>query len=248
MTDTFDATWLAGTTYDALRAADFERFCEAASTDLTARVPTCPDWDMTGLCDHLARVYQGRGYVIAHAEFLDSDRFELRGDDDDPIEWLRRWSDALDGSLEGLADDAPTITFVPAARIVHFWRRRMALETLVHRTDAELAIGGATTMDDTLSADGCDELLWFLSEFSEREPAPDHDDGIASASVVQLTDGARSWLRDPHRRGGVVGGHLGCRGRDRARLGACPAARALGPGPRRTRSVAVWRRTARARR
>jgi uncharacterized protein (TIGR03083 family) len=160
----------------------------AAQTDYAARVPTCPEWDVAGLCDHLARVYQGRSHVIANGAFLDSEAFQLREEDVDPLAWVRQWSDELDRSLLSLADDAPTVTFMPDATTVHFWRRRMALETLVHRTDAEIAVGDVSAMDDVLSADGVDEMLWFLSH-----PEMDPDDGIASTEVIELTDGARRW-------------------------------------------------------
>src|ERR1700691_3496197 len=99
MSQPIDATWLPGDAYDAHRAADFQRFCDAAATDLAAPVPTCPEWDVTGLCDHLARVYQGRSHVIAHGAFLDNDKFLDRADGDDPVDWVARWSDALDRSL-----------------------------------------------------------------------------------------------------------------------------------------------------
>jgi uncharacterized protein (TIGR03083 family) len=180
--------WLPGDAYDADRAVDFLRFCTAARADLAAHVPTCPEWDVAALCDHLARVYQGRSHVIATLEFLDRDAFEVRSEGDDPIAWVQRWSDELDRSLLGLDDDAPAVTFMPDATTVHFWRRRMALETLVHRTDAEVATGVATPMDDELSEDGIDELLWFVTH-----PEQDQADGIETTSVVVLDDAGRTW-------------------------------------------------------
>ncbi len=186
----YTAGWMPGDAYDALRAADFLRFCEAAVADTAAHVPTCPEWDVTALCDHLARVYQGRTFAIEHGAFLERDRFEVRADGADPLDFVRAWSDALDRALLERDDDAPTVTFMPEATTVHFWRRRMALETLVHRTDAEIAVGQVSPMDDDLSADGVDELLWFLTE--DDEP-PDTDAAEADASSVVLTDGSRTW-------------------------------------------------------
>lgn len=189
MADPFASQWLDAATYDLDRASDFQRFCDAARKDTTAHVPTCPDWDIAGLCDHLARVYQGRAYTIAHGEFLDRDRFETRADDVDPLEWVERWYVELDRQLRGHRDDEPTITFMPDATTIAFWRRRMALETIVHRTDAELAtLGSASPMDDALSADGVNELLWF-----GLHPEQDHHDGDASSHVLALTDGKRTW-------------------------------------------------------
>jgi uncharacterized protein (TIGR03083 family) len=196
MAEGFDAEWLPGDAYDALRAADFLRFSEAASTGLTAHVPTCPEWDMTALCDHLARVYQGRAFTIVNGEFKDRDTFEVREEGDDPIDWVRSWSDALDRALLDRPDGAPTVTFMPEATTVHFWRRRMALETLVHRTDAEIAVGEVSPMDDELSADGVAELLWFATH-----PENDEPDGVPATSVVALTDGTRRWAASLHDRG-----------------------------------------------
>lgn len=188
MTDPFAEQWLDSPSYDLCRASDFELLVAAARRDPTAHVPTCPEWDVAGLCDHLARVYQGRAHTIAHGEFLASDRFEVRNDGADPVEWLQRWYVELDRQLQGHADDEPTVTFMPDATTIRFWRRRMALETLVHRTDAEVAVGTATAMDDALSADGVNELLWF-----GLHPKQDHHDSDASTSVLRLTDGARAW-------------------------------------------------------
>ena len=235
---TYDADWLSGEVYDAHRSADFAKFCTAAGTNLDAHVPTCPDWDVRGLCDHLARVYQGRGYVIEHAAFKDQDAFELRGDDEGAIEFVQRWSVALVAALSDRADDAPTVTFIPEARTVHFWRRRMALETLVHRTDAEIAVGTVSSMDDALSADGIDELLWFAPRTTSpsRERARRRDlvdvDGAPHRRDSRVA-------RHAQRRGSVVGARRRPRGRDRARHGTGAAARALGAGPRGDRAVEV---------
>ncbi len=190
MTERYDATWLSGHDYDALRSSEFARFCNAASADLGARVPTCPEWNVAELCDHLARVYQGRAYAIEYAAFKSHDDFVNREEHVDPIDWVRQWSDALDRALLDRADDAPSITFMPEATTVHFWRRRMSLETLVHRTDAELAVGDVAAMDGALSADGIDELLWFGSADPEVAPTDDIDE----TTVLELTNGTRRWV------------------------------------------------------
>jgi hypothetical protein len=72
---------------------------------------------------------------------------------------------------------------------MHFWRRRMALETFVHRTDAEIATGVVSAMNDELSADGVAELLWFGSS----DPDIRHDDGNRASSVVALIAGPHQW-------------------------------------------------------
>src|SRR5215469_12422133 len=51
-----------------------------------------------------------------------------------------------------------------------FWARRQAHETMVHRADAELAVGRAVVLDAALAADGIDEWLWLLR--GPRRQAP----------------------------------------------------------------------------
>ena len=121
-----------------------------------------------------------------------------RADGADPLDVRpARGPTQLDRALLGRADDAPTVTFMPDATTVHFWRRRMALETLVHRTDAELAVGDVAPMDDDLSADGVDELLWFGTH-----PENDDADGDRRPRRSSRSPTARGrWRVDAHRRG-----------------------------------------------
>jgi len=60
-------------------------------------------------------------------------------------------------------DDDVASTFMRSDRTVGFWWRRMALETTVHRTDAELSVGQRTEVAPELALDGIDELLWFAT-------------------------------------------------------------------------------------
>jgi hypothetical protein len=162
------AHWLTGHEYDALRATDFDLFCEAAARDLAAHVPTCPDWDVSNLCDHLARVYQGRAF----------------------LEWVKRWSYVLDEVLRNHPDTDTTVTFMPDSTSMLFWRRRMALETLVHRVDAELAVDmSITPMDESLSADGVAELLWFCTDLDQPI-----GDALGPNTSVALVAGGRRFV------------------------------------------------------
>ena len=182
--------WLKGDAYDALRARDFALFVDAAAQNLDAPVPTCPDWNVSDLCDHLARVYQGRTFTINNGTFADPKSLLLRGDDVHPLDWLRTWSANLDAALSRHADTDATVTFMDDCTSMHFWRRRMALETLVHRTDAELAVGRPiSTMDDDLSADGVAELLWFCSD-----PRNDRRDSLGEPTSVALVAGERRFV------------------------------------------------------
>jgi uncharacterized protein (TIGR03083 family) len=184
------AHWLTGHEYDALRATDFDLFCEAAARDLAAHVPTCPDWDVSNLCDHLARVYQGRAFTVQNGTFADPSMLQVRSEPAEPLEWVKRWSYVLDEVLRNHPDTDTTVTFMPDSTSMLFWRRRMALETLVHRVDAELAVDmSITPMDESLSADGVAELLWFCTDLDQPI-----GDALGPNTSVALVVGGRRFV------------------------------------------------------
>lgn len=127
-------------------------------------VPTCPAWTVADLCEHVACVYEHKTLLLAVGKFpsrADAAAFhEVRQAAPDR---LRRAAGELVGALGHFDDDDFAPTFMAENQTVGFWWRRMALETAVHRTDAELAVGARTPIDEALAVDGIDELLWFAS-------------------------------------------------------------------------------------
>jgi uncharacterized protein (TIGR03083 family) len=177
-------------------AADESRLREVARGNLTAAVPTCPDWTVGDLIKHVALVYLHK---------VESMR---RGGKSEPP-WPPDVSGEeplalLDGSYDTLmtefaardATDGPAGTWYEHDQTVGFWIRRMAQETVIHRVDAELAAGEPLAdIPDDLALDGIDEVLvLFLSYqsrrwhdyFAERLPA--------AAETVLVTAGDRGWL------------------------------------------------------
>ncbi len=165
--------------------ADRAKFLAAARGNLDARVPTCPEWTVTDLAHHLANVYQHKTWVLELGAFPDESDFTDARDaraGRDPLERVEIHAQELQAMLTERADDDVAATFMPSQQEVAFWFRRMALETLVHRTDAELAKGELGSMDDALSDDGVDEMLWMLSEFGEAAESGWHGQHVALRS------------------------------------------------------------------
>ncbi|WP_245654501.1 maleylpyruvate isomerase family mycothiol-dependent enzyme [Streptomyces violens] len=85
----------------------------------------------------------------------------------------------------------------PAAHPPHtvaFWRRRRALETLVHRWDAELALGTPGPLDTELAGDGVAEVFDTLAPrqiVRGRAAAPTY------ALRLYATDTGVSWTYGP---------------------------------------------------
>ncbi|MCW2528868.1 MAG: hypothetical protein JWM76_3728 [Pseudonocardiales bacterium] len=64
----------------------------------------------------------------------------------------------LQRSIDGVAPDAPIETFFGMGEAV-FWMRRMAMETAVHRWDAELSQGAPGSLEPGLATDGVYEVF-----------------------------------------------------------------------------------------
>jgi uncharacterized protein (TIGR03083 family) len=147
--------------YTAHLRSDGERMARAVAFDLDAHVPTCPAWNVAKLTIHTGQHHRW----VADAVRKGGDPPEeprkpgLRGDE--LVAWFREgWTDLAD-LLDSVDDAAPAWTWSGDDR-AGFWRRRTALETLVHRWDAENAVGDPAPLDPALSEDGIDEMVFVM--------------------------------------------------------------------------------------
>jgi uncharacterized protein (TIGR03083 family) len=107
----------------------------------------------------------------------------------DPVVWL---TDAHTRLLEMFARNEPTspsFTWWPPDQTVGFWARRMAHETAVHRSDAELAVGAPTSIDADLAADGVDEILSVMLEGDWSDEPVD----TATGARIAVSTAGRTW-------------------------------------------------------
>lgn len=132
-----------------------------AEADLEAVVPTCPGWSVGDLLHHLAEVQWFWSRVLSENVTDDPDLEEpLRAEDRDGLlGFLDQAHAALTEQLETL-DPGEHRWSWSEEQTVGFTLRRQAHEALVHRLDAELAVGAARAeVDPPLAADGVDEAL-----------------------------------------------------------------------------------------
>lgn len=80
-------------------------------------------------------------------------------DDDELAEWFENGHVALVATLRSAPPDLECFTFLPAESALHFWARRQAHETAIHRVDAEGAAGTATLFHAEFAQDGIGEIL-----------------------------------------------------------------------------------------
>jgi uncharacterized protein (TIGR03083 family) len=145
---------------------DLQRILSLSPGALSHVVPTCPQWTVHDLLDHLAGVYQHKSRVLELGKMPPpawSEEAALERRSLDLLVELPRLAHVLQGELLARADDDEASTFMKSDRTVGFWWRRMALETAVHRTDVEVSVGPRTEIPEDLARDGIDELLWFAT-------------------------------------------------------------------------------------
>jgi uncharacterized protein (TIGR03083 family) len=189
-------------------AADAARLREVAARDLSAPVPSCPDWTVADLVRHVAEVYlhktecmrgngspaprPGRPTPLARPEEWPPDLSA-----EEPLALFDRAFTALTGEFAARSPDSPAWTWYSPEQDVGFWIRRMAQETVIHRVDAELALGvPVRPIPDDLAVDGVDEVLErFLGYGSRvwREEFGNLLDDL-DGRAVRVAAGDRSWV------------------------------------------------------
>lgn len=131
-------------------------FAATLHEPLTTPVEHCGGWTLYDLADHL-----GRGNLWAAAAVA-----RRQGDHRTPAAprepaALRVWFGASAVILLTVLDTDPSTPAwsFTATGTVGFWRRRRCAETLVHRWDAEHAVGKPGPLDARLADDGIAEVL-----------------------------------------------------------------------------------------
>ncbi|HUY06683.1 MAG TPA: maleylpyruvate isomerase family mycothiol-dependent enzyme [Acidimicrobiales bacterium] len=144
-------------------------FSEASRQSPLASITTCPGWQTRDLVQHLAGVYRFWSIqLLAGDETMQTTvpTFMAHGDvnmEFDQIEF------ELTRQLSSASEDAPCWNWSGGDYTSGWVARRMALETAIHRIDAQLAGGDATPIDSDLSLDGIDERLEVHLRLDLRE-------------------------------------------------------------------------------
>lgn len=145
----------------------------ARAHDLDTKVPTCPGWTLTDLVRHVGLLQQWFAAMISRRSPSRLSHTEVDyGLPDDPADypdWLASRNAEVVGVLAAADPDAAMWTWGPGGT-VGFWARRMLMELLVHRYDAEAAVGSPSGLDPVLASDGVDEFLANLPSAATFTP------------------------------------------------------------------------------
>lgn len=167
--------------------AELGAFLGCLDADLDTPVVHCGDWTLYDLADHVAG--GSLWTVAAVTERHGGLRPPPAPRERDALKrWVAETSDTLAETLD-TDPGAEAWTFWPP-HTVAFWQRRRCHEAVVHRWDAQNALGDPGPIDAELAADGVAEVFdTMLPRQVKRGTATVPEHGI----VVRATDTGGSW-------------------------------------------------------
>ena len=164
--------WLGDDRYYAALEAETAGFAEAVHDADPARpVPTCPAWTLAQLTEHVGQAQRWVTVVLERRAPVPNAQVRVRvpQDPDERSAWLVAGARRLGQAVREVGPQTEVWTW-SQDHTAGFWLRRTTHDTLVHRVDAELAVGREAAVDPDLAAD----LLVALA----RRAAPDGRDEV----------------------------------------------------------------------
>ncbi len=137
---------------------DASRLSDVAGRGVDVGIPCCDGWTVRTVVAHVGDIYAEKAALVDEGWTERQDRrFGIPG------EPVTEWFDASAAHLLDVFshhDPEETVwTWFEPDQTVGFWYRRLAHETLIHRIDVEQAHGIPSIIDESLAADGVDEVL-----------------------------------------------------------------------------------------
>lgn len=164
---------------------------------LATPVPSCPGWTLLDLVRHTGSVQRWFAALLRRGAPTppESREVELRLPEHEEgyPDWLDRSSKEAAEAFATIAPDAPMWAW-GADGHARFWVRRMLFETLVHRADAELALGLRPVIEPALATDGVDEFLVNLPFATPFAPKTAQLRGTGETLRFRTTDTGADWL------------------------------------------------------
>lgn len=136
----------------------------AVRDEPSAPVRRYDGWTVADLARHVGQIHR---WVTAIVTTGATERPAVQApavDDEDLATWLTDTVAALVAALTGADPSAEVWTFGRGTGTNEFWRRRMALETALHRWDAQDAQGLDPDVADWLAHEGVEEALRLYIE------------------------------------------------------------------------------------
>ncbi|MCD7444071.1 maleylpyruvate isomerase family mycothiol-dependent enzyme [Streptomyces lincolnensis] len=190
-----------------------------SGADLSATVPTCPDWSLEELVRHTGGALRWVELMVRTRaeEEIPEERVPLgdgpqaRGDAGVLDAWLAETGEMLVDALREAGPDAKVWGWAGILN-AGFWARRMTHELTIHRADAVFAAGLPYEVAPEVAADAIDEWLQIVEFVQRTEPhdaarelrgpgrsihlhATDTAPEINAEWVIELTEDVLVWRR-----------------------------------------------------
>jgi uncharacterized protein (TIGR03083 family) len=149
-------------------------------------VSACPGWTLQQLVEHVGSVHRWATAIVRTGEAQPEKEQPVA----DLAPWFAEGADALLSTLASADPDEPCWSFT-TDRTKGFWIRRQALETVVHRWDAERAVDEPTRIDPALAADGVTEVVELMAP---RQVKLDRIPPLPYAVDLQAVDTDQRWV------------------------------------------------------
>ena len=162
-------------------AADYARIRAVAPGHLDPLVPSCPEWTVGDLVEHVGTVYLHKVATMRDGAF--PSEWPPPGlNDEEPVALLDRAYAELVEEFGRREPEELSQTWYEPDQSVGFWIRRMAQETVIHRIDAELGVGAPVApVPDDLAIDGIDELLKVFVAYDVKNCPDDYTEALAES-------------------------------------------------------------------
>jgi uncharacterized protein (TIGR03083 family) len=173
----------------------------AYELDRRAAVPWSDRWSVGTVARHVAATHHVVAEVVSGRPDADFGLFaqlaQPEKDSAEFVDWSRSGTAALLEQLSNVPANDECWSWYEPGRSVGWWARRMALEAVVHRLDADVALGRELSVASDVAADGIDEYLdVFVAASRAANDAP------AGPTVsFECSDRSDRWWLDLSSRG-----------------------------------------------
>jgi uncharacterized protein (TIGR03083 family) len=163
--------------YDTELQAETARFAAAVhAADPAHPVPTCPAWTLAQLTEHVGLGHRWAAVIIERRATKpvpndQADDLQVPERADERSRWLVAGAHRLGDAVRQAGPDTHVWTWADE-QTAGFWLRRITHDTLVHRLDAELAVGRPVTLAPDMAADGISDLLDLFSTLPRTDDVP----------------------------------------------------------------------------
>jgi uncharacterized protein (TIGR03083 family) len=157
-----------------------------ARSDVGEPVSACPGWTVRDLVVHLGSVHRWATEIVRTREPQQLAHLDV----EELAPWFGEGAAVLIETLAAADPSADCWSFTRDRR-VGFWLRRQALETVIHRWDAQQATGEPGGIDPTFAADGVAEVVKLMTP---RQIALERIPPLPATVLLHATDTGDDWM------------------------------------------------------